>query len=63
VVPGRVTSGEVEKLSSAPTVKGCSLSINAQDGKVTVNKAQAVQTDIMASNGVIYVIDSVILPQ
>ena len=62
VVPGRVTAGEVVKLSSAPTVNGRELSINAKDGKVMVDNAQVVQTDIMATNGVIHVIDSVIIP-
>jgi uncharacterized surface protein with fasciclin (FAS1) repeats len=63
VVPGRVTASEVANLSSAPTVNGRSLSINVQDGKVTVDNARVVQTDIMATNGVIHVIDSVIVPQ
>jgi uncharacterized surface protein with fasciclin (FAS1) repeats len=63
VVPGRVTAGEVVNLSSAPTVNGGSLRINAQSGEVTVDNARVVQTDIMASNGVIHVIDSVMLPQ
>lgn len=62
VVPGRVTAGEVVNLSSAPTVNGRSLRINTQDGKVMVDNAQVVQTDIMATNGVIHVIDSVIIP-
>ena len=62
VVPGRVTAGEVVNLSSAPTVNGGELSINAQNGKVMVDNAQVVQTDIMATNGVIHVIDSVIIP-
>jgi uncharacterized surface protein with fasciclin (FAS1) repeats len=63
VVPGRVTASEVVSLSSAPTVNGRSLRIDARDGKVTVDNARIVQTDIMATNGVIHVIDSVILPQ
>jgi uncharacterized surface protein with fasciclin (FAS1) repeats len=63
VVPGRVTAGEVVNLSSAPTVNGRAIRINAQDGKVMVDNARVVQADIMATNGVIHVIDSVILPQ
>jgi uncharacterized surface protein with fasciclin (FAS1) repeats len=63
VVPGRVTAGEVVNLSSAPTLNGCSVRVSAQDGKVTVDNARVVQTDTMATNGVIHVIDSVILPQ
>lgn len=62
VVPGRVTAGEVVSLTSAKTVNGRSLSINAQNGKVMVDNAQVTATDIMASNGIIHVIDSVVLP-
>jgi uncharacterized surface protein with fasciclin (FAS1) repeats len=43
-------------------VNGRALRINAQNGKVMVDNAQVVQTDIMATNGVIHVIDSVIIP-
>jgi uncharacterized surface protein with fasciclin (FAS1) repeats len=62
VVPGRVTAGEVVNLSSAKTVNGRSLSINTSDGNVMVDNARVTATDIMASNGVIHVIDSVVLP-
>ena len=62
VVPGRVTAGEVVKLSSAKTVNGRALRINAKDGKVMVDNARVTTTDIMASNGIIHVIDSVVLP-
>jgi uncharacterized surface protein with fasciclin (FAS1) repeats len=62
VVPGRVTAGEVIKLSSAPTVNGREVRIDAREGAVMIDNARVIQTDIMASNGVIHVIDSVILP-
>jgi uncharacterized surface protein with fasciclin (FAS1) repeats len=62
VVPGRVMAADVVKLDSARTVQGRSLDIAAGDS-VTVNGATVVQTDIPASNGVIHVIDSVILPE
>ncbi len=62
VVPGRVTASEVVTLSSAPTVNGRALDISTQDGKVMVENARVVQTDIMATNGVIHVIDSVMIP-
>jgi len=62
VVPGRVTASEVVNLNSAPTVNGRRLDINAQNGKVMVENARVVQTDIMATNGVIHVIDAVMLP-
>ena len=62
VVPGRVTAGQVVNLSSAKTVNGRALRINTKDGKVMVDNARVTVTDIMASNGVIHVIDSVVLP-
>jgi uncharacterized surface protein with fasciclin (FAS1) repeats len=63
VVAGRVTAADVVNLSSAKTVNGRALRINAADGKVTVDNARVTATDIMASKGVIHVIDSVVLPQ
>lgn len=62
VVPGKVTAADVVKLTSAKTVQGGTIAINAASG-VTVNGAKVVKTDIEASNGVIHVIDTVILPQ
>ena len=62
VVPGRVTAAEVVSLTSAKTINGRPLRISAQDGKVMVDNARVTATDIMASNGVIHVIDSVVLP-
>jgi uncharacterized surface protein with fasciclin (FAS1) repeats len=62
VVPGLVTAGEVVKLNSAKTVNGRSLKISAQEGKVMIDDARVTAADIMASNGVIHVIDAVVLP-
>jgi uncharacterized surface protein with fasciclin (FAS1) repeats len=62
VVPGKVTAGEVVNLSSAKTVNGRALSIRTSDGKVMVDNAQVTATDIMASNGIIHVIDTVVIP-
>ncbi len=62
VVPGRVTASEVVNLTSAKTVNGRSLKISAREGKVMVDSARVTATDIIASNGVIHVIDSVVLP-
>jgi uncharacterized surface protein with fasciclin (FAS1) repeats len=62
VVPGRVTAAEVVKMTSARTVEGGTLTIDAGKG-VTVNGARVVKTDIMASNGVIHVIDAVLIPR
>jgi transforming growth factor-beta-induced protein len=63
VVSGRVTSAEVVKLPSAKAVSGDMLTIKATGGKVMVDTATVVKPDINASNGVIHVIDSVIVPQ
>lgn len=62
VVQGRVTAGEVVNLTSAKTVNGRALRINTKDGNVMVDNARVTAADIMASNGVIHVIDSVVLP-
>ena len=63
VVAGNVTAAEVMKLSSAKTLNGQSVAISTTDGTVMVNNAKVVKADIHASNGVIHVIDTVILPQ
>ena len=62
VVPGRVMAADVVKLRSAKAVSGDQMTIAAHNG-VTVDNARVVTTDIAASNGVIHVIDSVILPK
>jgi len=63
VVAGKVTSDQVVGLTSADTVGGPAIKIAVEDGTVTLNdSAKVVQTDIEASNGVIHVIDSVLLP-
>ncbi len=61
VVPGKVMAADVTKLSSAKTVQGQSISIDTRDG-VKINNARVIKTDIVAENGVIHVIDTVILP-
>lgn len=63
VVAGKVTAKDVVKLKSAKTVQGTSAKISVRNGKVMVDQANVITTDIMASNGVIHVIDSVILPR
>jgi uncharacterized surface protein with fasciclin (FAS1) repeats len=62
VVPGRVSSADVVKLRTAKTVSGDTIDIRANGGSVMVDSARVVKTDVQASNGVIHVIDSVILP-
>ncbi len=61
VVPGKVMAADVVKLTSAKTVQGQEVKISTEGG-VKVNAANVVKTDIVTSNGVIHVIDSVILP-
>lgn len=63
VVSGTVYAKDVVKLSSAKTVNGKEVKITVEDGKVKVDDANVVQTDIEARNGVIHVIDKVILPK
>jgi len=62
VVPGKVTAAEVVKVSSAKTANDMKLAIMVDGNTVKVNEAQVVQTDIMTSNGVIHVIDTVLIP-
>ncbi len=61
VVPGKVLAADVST-SSPKTVNGKELEIKVNDGKVTVGGANVVATDVAASNGVIHVIDAVVLP-
>lgn len=62
VVPGKVTAAQVVKLNSAKSVQGSDIAITASNGGVMVNNAKVLKTDIMADNGVVHVIDTVILP-
>jgi uncharacterized surface protein with fasciclin (FAS1) repeats len=62
VVPGKVYAKDVVNLSSADSLQGDSIDIKTAMGKVMVDGATVVATDIAGSNGVIHVIDSVILP-
>jgi uncharacterized surface protein with fasciclin (FAS1) repeats len=61
VVAGKVMAADV-KTMKAKTVNGQSLDVKVADGAVTVDKAKVVKTDVPASNGVIHVIDTVVLP-
>jgi uncharacterized surface protein with fasciclin (FAS1) repeats len=63
VVPGKVAAADVVTLSSAETAAGQDVSIEVVDGSVKVDDATVVATDIEASNGIIHVIDRVILPE
>ena len=62
VVPGKVTASQVVNLSSATTAQGSDVSIKVAGGSVMVDNATVTATDIETSNGVIHVIDTVILP-
>jgi len=62
VVPGKVMSGDLSDGMTATTVQGTDVTIGTEGG-VTVNGANVVQADVEASNGVIHVIDAVILPE
>jgi uncharacterized surface protein with fasciclin (FAS1) repeats len=63
VVPGMVMAGDVVKLKEAKTVNGEMLKVKVDGADVMINDAKVTSTDIVASNGVIHVIDSVVLPQ
>ncbi len=62
VVPGKVTSEEVVKLTEAESVSGEKIEIKTADGKVMVDGATVIKADVMAKNGVIHVIDTVMMP-
>ena len=62
VIPGEVSAAEVVKLDSASTVNGSDVQITVLDSNVSINDSSVVMTDIYASNGVIHVVDTVILP-
>jgi uncharacterized surface protein with fasciclin (FAS1) repeats len=62
VVSGKVMAADVVKLEGAKTVQGESVAIAVKSGKVTINGVNVVSTDIVCKNGVIHVIDAVLLP-
>ncbi len=63
VVAGKVKAADVVTLTEAKTVNGASVAIKVADGSVMIDNATVVKTDIDASNGVIHVIDTVIIPK
>ncbi len=62
VVPGKVTAAKVTMLKSAKTLQGSTVRISTTGGVVKVNNARVIKADVMASNGVIHVIDRVLIP-
>ncbi len=63
VIAGKVMAQDVVKLNTAKTVEGQSIAIKTMNGGVMVDNVHVIKTDIMASNGVIHVIDAVLLPK
>ena len=63
VVPGKVMAADVVKIKEATTVNGKLLNVRVNGSNVMINDATITSADIVASNGVIHVIDSVVLPQ
>ncbi len=63
VVPGKVMAADVVKMKSAKTVQGSSATIAVNGSTVKIDNANVTKTDIAASNGVIHVIDTVIMPK
>ena len=63
VLAGRFMAADVLSMNSAKTVNGQSFMISTHQGKAMVDSAQIIKTDIETSNGIIHVIDTVILPK
>jgi len=63
VVPGKVMAADVAKMKTAKTVQGTDVKIKVVDDKVMVNDAEVIKADIACTNGVIHVIDTVIMPK
>ena len=63
VIPAKAMAADVVKMTSAKTVQGSEVKIAVTDGKVSVDSATVIKTDIECSNGVIHVIDTVLMPK
>ena len=63
VLKGKVTAAKIVKLHSVKTLNGQSLKVRVSHGNVTIGGARVIKTDIGASNGVIHVIDRVLIPR
>jgi len=62
VVPGKLMASDVASMSSITTLQGQDLKVSMMDGEVYINNAKVVSADVAADNGVIHVIDSVLIP-
>lgn len=62
VVSGKVLSGDLKNGQMAKTVEGSDVKVTMMDGKVMINNANVIKADVMADNGVVHIIDTVIMP-
>lgn len=62
VIPGQVNSAELMALDEAETLQGGSIQVSSANGMLTIDGANVLQADVMATNGVIHVIDTVLMP-
>mgnify|MGYP000300709590 CR=1 FL=1 len=62
VIPGKAEAADVMKMKSAKTVQGKKVKIKVKNGAVMINKSKVIKADVQASNGVIHVIDTVLMP-
>jgi uncharacterized surface protein with fasciclin (FAS1) repeats len=62
VVSGKIMASDVVKLKSATTIEGNDVRIMTEDGNVMINNSKVIKADVNASNGVIHVIDTVLIP-
>ncbi|MEJ2495474.1 MAG: fasciclin domain-containing protein, partial [Ignavibacteriaceae bacterium] len=60
---GKVTSDQVVKLNKAETLSGKNISIKTNDDGVVINNSKVITADVMAKNGVIHIIDTVLIPE
>ncbi len=63
IISGKVSSEDAAQLHSAPTLVGAQIGISIRDGRLAINKANVVAHDVKASNGIIHVIDKVLMPE
>ena len=63
VVSGKVMAADVVKLTEAKTVQGDAIEIKVKEGAVMINNAKVIKTDVLSENGVIHVIDTVLMPK
>ncbi|GAB4376812.1 MAG: fasciclin domain-containing protein [Elainellaceae cyanobacterium] len=62
ILPGDVRSDDLAQIDEAPTEEGSIVAVAQSNGTATINDAQVIQTDLLADNGVVHVIDAVLIP-